>query len=160
MEIRRSYDHLISTMGFPILQRWHLYIESGPWIPHREYYGCWWPDEVRSQGISSHVIIPPAQRSCWGVYWFHSVRPSVHPSVRPSRIHPASRVCSVGPTVLVGSISYLYILSSNFRRCVACKVSCKISKFVSQNAGVLVVLVNPVFAEHLGLGTFKFHWPI
>ena len=33
VEIRRSYDHLISTMGFPILVRWHLYIESGPWCP-------------------------------------------------------------------------------------------------------------------------------
>ena len=31
VEIRRSYDRLISTMGFPILTRWHLYIESGPW---------------------------------------------------------------------------------------------------------------------------------
>ena len=31
MEIRRSYDRLLSTMGFPILVRWHLYIESGPW---------------------------------------------------------------------------------------------------------------------------------
>ena len=30
MEIRRSYDRLISTIGFPILIRWHLYIESGP----------------------------------------------------------------------------------------------------------------------------------
>ena len=30
MEIRRSYDRLISTMGFPILVRLHLYIESGP----------------------------------------------------------------------------------------------------------------------------------
>ena len=30
MEIRRSYDRLISTMGFPILARLHLYIESGP----------------------------------------------------------------------------------------------------------------------------------
>ena len=29
-DIRRSYDRLISTMGFPILARWHLYIESGP----------------------------------------------------------------------------------------------------------------------------------
>ena len=27
-----SYDHLISTMGFPILVRWYLYIESGPWF--------------------------------------------------------------------------------------------------------------------------------
>ena len=32
MEIRRSWDRLISTMGFPILVRLHLYIESGPWI--------------------------------------------------------------------------------------------------------------------------------
>ena len=31
MEIRRSYDRLISTMGFPILVRRHLYIVSGPW---------------------------------------------------------------------------------------------------------------------------------
>ena len=46
-----------------------------------------------------------------------SLRPSVRPPVRPSV-----------PTVLVRSISYLYILSSNFRMCVACKVSCKISK--------------------------------
>ena len=30
VEIRRSYDHLISTMGFPLLVRQHLYIESGP----------------------------------------------------------------------------------------------------------------------------------
>ena len=30
MEIRRSYDRLISTMGFPILVRRQLYIESGP----------------------------------------------------------------------------------------------------------------------------------
>ena len=30
VEIRRFYDRLISTMGFPILVRWHLYIESGP----------------------------------------------------------------------------------------------------------------------------------
>ena len=33
MEIRRSYDCLISTMGFPILVRWYLYIESGPRVP-------------------------------------------------------------------------------------------------------------------------------
>ena len=31
VEIRRSYDRLISTMGFPIPVRCHLYIESGPW---------------------------------------------------------------------------------------------------------------------------------
>ena len=52
-----------------------------------------------------------------------SVRPSVCPSVRP-----ASRVCSVVSAVLVGAFSYSYVLSSNFRRCVMCKISCKISK--------------------------------
>ena len=52
------------------------------------------------------------------------VRPSVRPSVRP-----AFRVHSVTPRVLVGSISYLCILSSDIRRCVACKVSCKIAKY-------------------------------
>ena len=30
VEIRRSYDRLISTMGFPIRVRQHLYIELGP----------------------------------------------------------------------------------------------------------------------------------
>ena len=32
-KISRSYDRLISTMGFPILIRCHPYIESGPWTP-------------------------------------------------------------------------------------------------------------------------------
>ena len=38
MEIRRSYDRLISTMGFPILIRRHRYIESGLWFT--EAYTC------------------------------------------------------------------------------------------------------------------------
>ena len=49
-----------------------------------------------------------------------SLRPSVRLSVRPSRI--PCPLCSA-----YRSGSYLYILSSNFRRCVACKMSCKIS---------------------------------
>ena len=79
-----------------------------------QYLDCW------HTGVIT-VIIPPHNKVVGGVYWFH---PSVRLSVRL-----ASRVRSVAPPVLVGSISYLYILSSNFRRCVACKVSCKISKF-------------------------------
>ena len=97
------------------------------------------------------------------------------PSVRLS-VRPAFRVHSVVPTVLVWSISYLYILSSNFRRCVVCNVIAKFQNLnfwqifqiynfdfvlfwlwiwceslvwiimgrqrVSQNAGVLVVLVT------------------
>ena len=31
VEIRRSYDHLFSTMGFPILVRWHIYVELILW---------------------------------------------------------------------------------------------------------------------------------
>ena len=115
-------------------------------------------------------IIPHTQRSCWGVY-------------------PTSHVCSVAPTVLVGSISYLYILSSNFRRCVACKVSCKIWIFgnflnfdfvlfwlgiwseslvwvimgqwgVSQNEGILV---EPFIHSRIHLSVtllFSIHFPL
>ena len=35
---------------------------------------------------TSFIVIPPKQRSCWGVYWFHSVRLSVCPSVRLSHL--------------------------------------------------------------------------
>ena len=116
--------------------------------------------------------------------------PPVHPPVRPSArppVRPASGVRSVAPTVLVGSISYLYILSSKFRRCVVFKITYTIVKWililaifltfvtfyyvlfwlgswceslawvimgrrgVSQNAGVLVVLVIP------GLTTMIIH---
>ena len=60
-------------------------------------------------------IIPPTQRSCWGVYWFHSVRPSVCPSVRP-----ASRVLSVASTVQYGFFPYLVQMINSMRGCVAC----------------------------------------
>ena len=46
-----------------------------------------------------------------------SVRPSVCPSVRLS-VCGQNRVRSVSSRILIGSISYLHILSSNFRRCV------------------------------------------
>ena len=66
------------------------------------------------------VIPPPYSEVVGGVCILVTLRPSVR---------TATRVGSVVPTVLVGSFSYLYILSSNFRRCVTCKVSCKISKY-------------------------------
>ena len=56
MEIRRSYDRLISTMGFPILVRWHLYIESGPW-----FLCNWWV-------LLLTAIMPNAQ---WLLLWKH-----------------------------------------------------------------------------------------
>ena len=53
-------------------------------------------------------------------YLYQICNTDVHPSI------PSSHVHSVAPTVLVGSFSHLYILSSNFRRCT---MSCKIAKF-------------------------------
>ena len=40
-----------------------------------------------------------------------------------------NRVRSVSSTILIGSISYLHILWSNFRRCVRCNACFKINKF-------------------------------
>ena len=73
------------------------------------------------------MIIPLVQKSWRVVFWFPlvlSVCPSVRPSVRPS-VCGQNRVCSVSSTILAKSISYLHILSSNFRRCVVCKVYIK-----------------------------------
>ena len=39
-----------------------------------------------------------------------------------------NRVCSVSSTILIRSISYLHILSSNFRMCVTCNACFKIKK--------------------------------
>ena len=56
-------------------------------------------------------------------------------SVCPS-ICGQNHVRSVSSTILAGSISYLHILSGNFRRCVASKVFFKIEKFeVLANGG-------------------------
>ena len=55
-----------------------------------------------------------------GVYWYHLVRLSVCGQ---------NRVRSVSSTILIGSISYLHILSSNFRRCVVCNICFNIQKF-------------------------------
>ena len=67
-----------------------------------------------------------------GVYWYHLVRLSVCPSVRLSvrlSFCGQNRVRSVSSTILIGSISYLHILASNFRRCVACNARFEIQKF-------------------------------
>ena len=60
-----------------------------------------------------------------GVYWYHLVRLSVCLSVRLS-VCGQNCVRSVSSTILIGSISYLHILSSNFRRCVVCNAHFKI----------------------------------
>ena len=77
-----------------------------------------------------HFFIPPASTKLKGGYTgiTLSVCPSVRLSVRLS-VCGQNRVRSVSSTILMGSISYLHILSSNFRRCVACNARCKIQKF-------------------------------
>ena len=67
----------------------------------------------------SFLLYPLLQRS-----WKGGILVSPCPSVRLS-VCGQNRVHSVSSTILIGSISYLHILSSNFRRCVACNVCYK-----------------------------------
>ena len=80
------------------------------WV-HLQYFdlALWLTGKVRTWHLR-RSLYPHTTK----LLWYVGITPSVCPSVRP-----ASRVRSVAPTVLVGSISHLYILSSNFRRCVA-----------------------------------------
>ena len=67
VEIRRSYDCLISIMGFPILVRWHLYIESGPWTYQTfKYVQCYLLDSP----ISTQFITFESSTKWWT---FHKV---------------------------------------------------------------------------------------
>ena len=84
-------------------------------------------------------IIPPLQWSWKGgilVSPCPSVRPSFCPSIHlslcpsvPLSVCGQNHVRSVSSTILIGSISYLHILSSNLRRCVVWNASFKIKKF-------------------------------
>ena len=112
---------------------------------------CYLPDMV----LQNHGNYTPRTTKLLEGGLLVSLRPSLRPSVCTT-----SRVRCVVPTVLVGSISYLYILLSNYRGCVACYFFLQNLKFgiwceslvwvnmgrrgKSQNAGVLVVLVLPV----------------
>ena len=84
------------------------------------------------------AIIPSAQRSCWGVYWFHSVRPSVRPSVRSSRV----KNWNFGN--FLNNFNFDFVL---FWLGIWCESPVWVimgRRGVYQNAGVLVVLVNAV----------------
>ena len=165
-DFRNAFKTMIWCIGTIYHETIHFICFMLPWVLHAGY----------------PIYYTPSTTKLLGVYWFHSVRPSVP---RPYRVCPPSYVRSVAPTVLVGSISYLHILSSNFRRCVPCQVSCKIygnflkyvsfnivlfwlgiwceslvwvitgRRGVSQNAGVLVVLVYPVLVT---CQIAKYHW--
>ena len=68
------------------------------------------------------IFIPPLQRS-----WKGGILVSPCPSVRLS-VCGQNRVRSVSSTILIRSISYLHILSSNFRRCLTCNICFKMQK--------------------------------
>ena len=54
----RSDDRLISTMGFPILVRWHLCIELGPWLQPLETIAVGKPSmpyAIPTRSSSSHT---------------------------------------------------------------------------------------------------------
>ena len=83
-----------------------------------------------SHKISNDLLYPPLQRS-----WKGGILVSPCPSVRLSvclfvclSVCGWNRVRSVSSTILIGSISYLHILSSNFRRCFACNACFEIQK--------------------------------
>ena len=46
------------------------------------------------------IIMPPTQRSCWGVYWFLSVPPSLRPSVCPSVLAALKKCCRKNPWIM------------------------------------------------------------
>ena len=70
--------------------------------------------------LTKSIIIPTASTKLKGAYWFHLARLS---------ICGRNGVRHVSSTILIAPISYLHILSSNFRRCVACIVCFTIKKF-------------------------------
>ena len=88
--------------------------------------------------------------------WFHLVRPSVRLFVRLS-VCGQDRVHSVSSIILIRSISYLHILSSNFRRSVTCNVCFKFHKFVilanSFNFWLwlcLLLTLDPIWLNSMG----------
>ena len=107
--------NVIATLAEQIQYSVLVVLQYNHWIVHMVCICCYFtPHTVKLLG--GYIGFTP------------SVRPSVCPSICPS-VCPTCRARSVAPTVLVGSIWYLCLLSSNFRRLsVTCKVSCKISK--------------------------------
>ena len=85
-----------------------------PWLTH-------FSQKSRQSSIWSYS----RQRSWW-VGW--GILVSLCPSVCLSVCRP-NGVRSVFFIILVGSISYLHILSTNFRRCVACRAVFRIPQF-------------------------------
>ena len=55
MEITRSYDRRISTVRFPILIKWHLYIESEPKLSLELNKQNWTPFQYVDIPIANNI---------------------------------------------------------------------------------------------------------
>ena len=76
VKIRRSYDRLISTMGFAILARWQLYIESGPGYLHLvqtcRWYFVWRMHENMSPYTDYRLNANYEPNASWVGAWFRT----------------------------------------------------------------------------------------
>ena len=82
------------------------------WSPLMVFQNNWSTDDIASVGTRS--LYPPHNEVVGGVYWFHSVRPSVCPSVRLSvrpSVRPSRMPC---PLCIIYSYGWiLFILGTN-----------------------------------------------
>ena len=67
MEIRRSYDRLISTMRFLILVRQHFYFESGPWKQYHKK--CTWTQSIICVWKYTYKITTTSSKGRWVNEW-------------------------------------------------------------------------------------------
>ena len=79
-------------MGFPILVRWHLHIESGPKPQHGQVYLLLWAVKYWQRQATSLVTMPSQtlfgttiDTSCWGkagIFVHHAASQWSHPTAR------------------------------------------------------------------------------
>ena len=115
VNIRRSYDRLISTMRFPILVRWHHYIESEPWWGHAGHveYSCVMIDrclgsftanELWKEFLSRYLVsvvlmdkLAGLEQCCVNAFW-RSLQVALLESVFPRDLSRAGRCLLVSCT--------------------------------------------------------------
>ena len=61
-------------------------------------------------------FIPPAQASCWGIYWFHSDCSTIHPSILS--IRPTCCFCYEMATIVGGFFPYEVQMITSMWECV------------------------------------------
>ena len=80
--MQRTGDFSIKWMDLKIVHQFRIFPRVWSCEGYHESYSVQYPPHIfKTSSQSSILFIPLAQRSSRGVYWFHLVRPSVHPSV-------------------------------------------------------------------------------